>query len=55
MGDIVIYEDGNITLNVEFDGETVWLRQNEIAQIFDKERTVITRHINKILKDKEVN
>ena len=55
MSDIVIYEDGNIELKVEFDGETVWLRQNEIAQIFDKDRTVITRHINKILKDNEVD
>ena len=55
MSDIAIYEDGNIELKVEFDGETVWLRQNEIAQIFDKERSVITRHINKILKDKEVD
>ena len=55
MSDIVIYEDGNIKLNVEFDGESVWLRQDEIAQIFDKERSVITRHINKILKDKEVD
>ncbi len=55
MSDIVIYEDGNIELKVEFDGETVWLRQNEIARIFDKDRTVITRHINKILKDNEVD
>jgi len=54
MNDIVIFKDGALELKVEFDGETVWLRQNEIAEIFDKDRTVITRHINNILKDKEV-
>jgi len=55
MSEIVIYEDGNIELPVSFDEETFWLRQNEIANLFDKDRTVITRHINKILKDKEVD
>ena len=31
------------------------MRQDEIAKLFEKDRTVITRHINNILKDKEVN
>ena len=55
MSDMIIYNDGNIELNIEFDGHSVWLRQNEIAKIFDKDRTVITRHINNILKDSEVD
>jgi len=55
MREIIIYEDGNIELPVSFDEDTFWLRQNEIANLFDKDRTVITRHINKILKDKEVD
>ena len=55
MSNIVIYEDGNVELKVEFDGETIWLRQNQIAEIFGKDRTVITKHINSILKDKEVD
>ena len=55
MSDIVIYEDGNVEVNIEFQNDTVWLRQNQIAEIFEKDRTVITRHINNILKDKEVN
>ena len=52
---IIIYEDGEVELNIGFDGETVWLRQNEIAEIFSKDRTVITKHINNILKDKEID
>jgi len=55
MSEIVIYEDGNVELPVSFDEETFWLRQNEISELFGKDRTVITRHINKILKDKEVD
>ena len=55
MNDIVIYEDGNVELNIEFNDGTVWLRQNEIAELFDKDRTVVTRHINNILRDEEVD
>ena len=55
MSDIIIYDDGNIELNIEFDGETVWLNQNELVQLFDKDQSVISRHINNIFKDNEVN
>ncbi len=52
---IIIYKNGEIELKVSFNNETVWLRQDEIALLFEKDRTVITRHNNKILKDKEVD
>ncbi len=52
---IVIYKNGEIELKVSLNNETVWLRQDEIALLFEKDRTVITRHINKILKEKEVD
>ena len=55
MSDIIIYEDGTVELQATVENETVWLRQNQIAEIFNKDRTVITRHINNILKDKEVD
>ena len=55
MSDVVVFKDDRLELKVGFDGETVWLKQNEIAQLFEKDRTVITRHINNILKDKEVD
>jgi prophage maintenance system killer protein len=55
MSDIVIYENGNVELKTTIENETIWLRQNQIAELFDKDRTVITRHINNILKDKEVD
>jgi len=55
-GEIVIYQskDGP-KLEVRFEEETVWLRQNEIARLYGKERSVITRHINKIFADNEVD
>ncbi len=45
MSDIVIYEDGQVELKIEFDGHTIWLRENEIAKIFDKKSNVQKMHI----------
>ena len=55
MSDIVIYENGNVELKTTVGNETIWLNQKQIAELFGKDRTVITRHINNILKDKEVD
>ena len=54
---IVLFEsaDQQIKLNVEFDGETVWLTQRQIAELFEKDRTVITRHINNIFNQGELD
>ncbi|MFA7083482.1 MAG: virulence protein RhuM/Fic/DOC family protein [Arcobacteraceae bacterium] len=55
MNNIVIYEDGNVELKIEFVDETIWLNQSELARLFDKDQSVISRHINNIFKDKEVD
>ena len=52
---IVLYQNGEIELKITINNETIWLRQNEISLLFGKDRSVITRHINNILKDKEVD
>lgn len=56
-GEIIIYKtpQNETELKVRFQNESVWLRQNEIAFLFDKDRSVVTKHINKIFTDKEVN
>ena len=56
-GKIVIYKGpkNEIGIKVHFEKESVWLRQEEIARLYGKERSVITKHINNIFKDKEVN
>jgi death-on-curing family protein len=56
-GEIIIYKtpQNEVKLKVRFENESVWLRQREIALLFKKERSVITKHINKIFTDKEVD
>jgi len=45
-GEIVIYKTPKNEVEVRFEKETVWLRQDEIARLYGKERSVITKHIN---------
>ncbi len=54
---IIIYRDVNdkVDLKVHFQGENVWLTQGQIADLFEKDRTVITKHINNIFKDNEID
>ena len=56
-GEIIIYQTSKkeVGLKVRFEKESVWLRQNQIAELFGKDRTVITKHINKIFKDRETD
>lgn len=48
-------ENGSLEVNLDSKNETIWLTQNQIAMIFDKERSVITKHIKKIFLDKEID
>ena len=54
---IVVYENGEVEIKVSLDNqnETVWLTQKHITQLFEKDQSVISRHINKIFDDNEVN
>ena len=54
---IAIYEnvDGTLRVDVKVLDETVWLSQAQMSEIFDKDRTVITKHINNILNDGELD
>ena len=47
---IIIYqtEDGQTQIDVRLENETVWLTQAQMAELFDKDRTVIGRHIRNI-------
>ena len=49
--EIVIFENQNVKLEVNMKDETVWLNQNQIASLFAKERSVITKHINNVFKE----
>ena len=54
--DIEIYQssDGQIEVEVTFDHETVWLNQEQLSQLFNRDRTVIGRHIRNIFKEGEL-
>ena len=55
QGEIVLYQpDETVSLEVHLEGETVWLTQQQMAELFDKDRTVIGRHIRNIYKEGEL-
>ena len=54
---MVVYrsDDEAVQLDVKLAEETVWLTQQQIAELFQKDRTVVTRHINNIFKEGELD
>ena len=54
--EIVIYQPDDTTrLSVRFDGETVWLSQEQMIELFQRDRSVISRHIANAFKEGEVD
>ena len=55
-GKIVIYQTkgGSVSLKVKLYEETIWLKQVQIAELFDVERSVVTKHLHNIFKDGEL-
>jgi hypothetical protein len=56
-GEIVIYQAKNkeIRLEVKLEQETVWLSQEQIAELFKTERSVITKHLGNIFRSNELD
>ena len=53
---IVVYQPNEtVRLDVRLENETVWLTQDQMAQLFDRNRTVIGRHIRSIFSEGELN
>ena len=48
-------EDKSVSLSVPFENETVWLNQSQMTQLFSVNRTVITKHVNNVFKEQEVD
>ena len=57
MNDITIYQttDNQTSVEVQFDGNTVWLNQSQIALLFQRDRSVLTKHINNVFKEGELD
>jgi hypothetical protein len=47
-------EDGTLRMDVRTDGETVWLTQEQMSMLFDRERSVITKHIGNVFEEGEL-
>ena len=55
-GEIVMYQpDETIRLEVRMDEETVWLSQAQMAELFQRDQSVIARHIRNIYKEEELD
>ena len=52
--EILLFENQDVKLEVNMKDETVWLSQNQLAELFGKDRKTITRHIQNIYKDGEL-
>ena len=48
-------EDEKISVDVRFEDDTVWLSQEQMAILFERDRTVIVRHIGNIFSDGELD
>ena len=56
-GELVIYQsaDGSIQLDVKMEKDTIWLSQQQMVTLFEKDRTVIGRHIRNIFNEGELD
>ena len=53
--DIVKFIDNDLELDITISPEedNIWLSKNQIAELFDRDRSVISKHIKKIFNDYE--
>ena len=57
QGEIVIYkapDSSEFQIEVRVEDETVWLTQSQMVDLFGRDRSVITKHINNIFKENEL-
>ena len=54
--EIIIYQsnDGQTKVDVRIDGDTVWLSLNQIAELFQRDKSVISRHIKNMFEEGEL-
>ena len=55
-GEILIYqtEDGKAVLDVKLENETVWLTQSQLCDLFERDKSVISRHIRNLFDEGEL-
>jgi hypothetical protein len=55
-GEIILYqtEDGKTKIDVRLENETVWVTQAQMAELFQRDRSVISKHINNVFEEGEL-
>jgi len=56
QSEIILYqtEDGRTRVEVQFNGETAWLSLNQMAELFQRDKSVISKHIKNIFEEGEL-
>jgi len=54
MNDIVIFESDSQQVEVRLEGETVWLTQKQMGELFDKDIRTFSEHIGHVFDEQEV-
>lgn len=56
LGQVVMFEaaDGQVSLDVRLEADSVWLSQAQMAELFGRECSVITRHVGNVFRKKEL-
>jgi len=57
QGELLLYqtEDGKTRVQVRLHGETVWLPLNQMGELFQRDKSVISRHIRNIFDEGELD
>jgi prophage maintenance system killer protein len=55
-GEVIVYEapDGQVRVDVRLERETVWLSLNQLAELFDRDKSVISRHLRNVFESGEL-
>lgn len=56
-GGIILYEsnDGKLKINVRLEDETTWLTQQQLAELFQTSKQLVSHHISNIFKEGELS
>jgi len=56
-GEIVLYQapDGSVKLDVRLEQETIWLNLNQMAALFERDKSVISRHLRNVFREGELD
>jgi hypothetical protein len=56
LDQVILFQaaEGQVTLDVRLEADTVWLSQGQMAELLGRERSVITRHVGNVFREGEL-